>query len=482
VQSRAAWRGWASLGFRKHEKVLPMCSDAIIRVDNLSKCYSIYNNPRDRLKQFLLPRFQRLAGIAPQQYFREFWALQNISFTINKGETVGIIGRNGSGKSTLLQLICGTVAPTSGNISVNGRIAALLELGSGFNPEFTGRENIYLNGALLGMSRQEIDDRFDDIASFADIGSFIEQPVKIYSSGMFVRLAFSVNIMSKPAVMIVDEALSVGDMNFQAKCMTALTKIQNNGATILFVSHDIGAVKSLCSKALYLEYGQLKAAGNAPEIAEQYIRAMREELSDDVRKFSRISQSLQPENFIVDTSSSLSEPSGLVFKQSDAFDQHVAIHRYGSGGARITYVELVDNDGNPTQIVAFNQKISIRIYVESASIQQISVNFHIRDNKKINIVGCGFAQAGQELLTSQKGAKYVIEYSLQLPLQEGNYSILVQISTPIIAGQKAEFIDVVDDAVVFKMERGDMFTLWSKVHLFPSLRLQEFINDDRVAG
>ena len=185
-------------------------NDIAIRVSNLGKYYQIYDAPRDRLKQFVLSRLQRLIGKQPKQYFREFWALKEVSFEIKKGETVGIIGRNGSGKSTLLQMICGTLFPTNGTVETRGRIAALLELGSGFNPEFTGRENVYLNGAVLGLSKEEIDTRFDAIAAFADIGDFIEQPVKTYSSGMFVRLAFAIQANVDPEILIVDEALAGG--------------------------------------------------------------------------------------------------------------------------------------------------------------------------------------------------------------------------------------------------------------------------------
>ena len=197
-------------------------TDIAISVQNLSKCFQIYDNPRDRLKQFVLPRMQR----EPKQYFREFWALKDVSFEIKKGETVGIVGRNGSGKSTLLQLICGTLNPTGGSVQTNGRIAALLELGSGFNPEFTGRENVYMNAAVLGLSKSEVDARFDDIAAFAEIGQFIEQPVKTYSSGMTVRLAFSIAINVDPEILIVDEALSVGDELFQRKCFSRIEAIR----------------------------------------------------------------------------------------------------------------------------------------------------------------------------------------------------------------------------------------------------------------
>ena len=204
-----------------------MSSEIAIKVENLSKCYHIYDQPRDRLKQMILPRLQRAAGAASKQYFREFWALKDVSFEVKKGETVGIIGRNGSGKSTLLQMICGTLNPTSGSVQTHGRIAALLELGAGFNPEFTGRENVYLNAAVLGLGYEEIEARFDQIAAFADIGDFIEQPVKTYSSGMMVRLAFAVAIHADPEILIVDEALSVGDAYFQAKCAHRIRSIIN---------------------------------------------------------------------------------------------------------------------------------------------------------------------------------------------------------------------------------------------------------------
>ncbi len=194
-------------------------ADTAIKVSNLSKCYQIYEAPSDRLKQFVVPRLQRLIGRLPKQYFREFWALKDVSFEVKKGETVGIIGRNGSGKSTLLQLICGTLSPSAGNLEVNGRVAALLELGSGFNVEFTGRENIYMNASILGLSQKEIDDRFDEIVAFADIGQFIEQPVKTYSSGMMVRLAFAVIAHVEADILVVDEALAVGDAFFTQKCM-----------------------------------------------------------------------------------------------------------------------------------------------------------------------------------------------------------------------------------------------------------------------
>ncbi len=247
-------------------------NDIAIRVSNLSKCYQIYNTPRDRLKQFVLPRLQRLAGQSPKQYFREFWALKDVSFDVKKGETFGIIGRNGSGKSTLLQMICGTLNPTSGSIQTNGRIAALLELGSGFNPEFNGRENIYMNATVLGLSNKEIDARFDEIAEFADIGQFIEQSVKTYSSGMIVRLAFAVAINVAPDILVIDEALAVGDAAFQRKCIRKINELSESGVTLLFVSHSIETVRKICSKALYLSCGKVCRIGTAKNVCIEYER------------------------------------------------------------------------------------------------------------------------------------------------------------------------------------------------------------------
>jgi lipopolysaccharide transport system ATP-binding protein len=245
-------------------------TDIAISVQNLSKCFQIYENPRDRLKQFVLPRMQRYAGKTPKQYFNEFWALRDVSFEIKKGESVGIIGRNGSGKSTLLQMICGTLAPTSGDIQTSGRIAALLELGSGFNPEFTGRENVYMNGAVLGLSIEEIDARFDDIAAFAEIGDFIEQPVKTYSSGMMVRLAFAVAISVDPEILIVDEALSVGDELFQRKCFSRIEAIRAGGSTILFVSHSASQIVELCDQVILMDRGEKLIVGTPKKVVGFY--------------------------------------------------------------------------------------------------------------------------------------------------------------------------------------------------------------------
>ena len=269
-----------------------MSSEIAIKVEGLSKCYQIYDQPRDRLKQFILPHLQSMLGQKPEQYFREYWALRDLSFEVKKGETVGIIGRNGSGKSTLLQMICGTLNSTGGSIQTQGRIAALLELGSGFNLDFTGRENVYLNAAILGLRTDEIDRRFGDIVAFADIGDFIDQPVKTYSSGMMVRLAFAVAINVDPQILIVDEALSVGDELFQRKCFSRIEAIRKAGATILFVSHAGGTVVELCDRAVLLDAGELLAVGRPKQIVGRYQKLLyapadkRAQLRDEMRRDS----------------------------------------------------------------------------------------------------------------------------------------------------------------------------------------------------
>lgn len=250
-------------------KVSDYPAELALRVDNLGKCYQIYDKPQHRLWQGLFR--------GRKTFYREFWALKGISVDIRKGETVGIIGRNGSGKSTLLQLIAGTLQPTMGAVQVNGRVAALLELGSGFNPEFTGRENVFLNGAVLGIPFEEMQKRIEAVAAFADIGEFLDQPVKTYSSGMVLRLAFAVSVNVEPDILIVDEALSVGDVAFQFKCLQRLEELTQAGVTLLFVSHSMEMVKTFCQRAIYLKHGEPYAMGPPEELAELYLMDVRDE-------------------------------------------------------------------------------------------------------------------------------------------------------------------------------------------------------------
>lgn len=262
-----------------------MSSDFAIRVENVSKVFHVYERPVDRLKQMLLPRVGKLVPGTSQsrwessRYSREFWALRDVSFEVAKGDALGILGRNGSGKSTLLQIIAGTLTPTTGTAQVNGRVAALLELGSGFNPEFSGRENVILNGMILGLSQKEILERFDDIAAFADIGEFIDQPVKTYSSGMMLRLAFAVQTQIHPDILIVDEALSVGDALFQKRCYQQMERLRSEGCTLLFVSHDQESVRTLTSHALLLRDGITRSYGVSSEVVLEYRRQLHDDES-----------------------------------------------------------------------------------------------------------------------------------------------------------------------------------------------------------
>lgn len=340
-----------------------MSSDIAIKVDDLSKCYLIYQSPRDRLKQFIIPRLQKLIGLPVKQYYREFWALKNISFQVNKGESVGIIGRNGSGKSTLLQLICNTLNMTVGSIEVKGRVAALLELGSGFNPDFTGRENIYLNGALLGLSAQEIEDRLSEIILFADIGQFIDQPVKVYSSGMIVRLAFAISVCVEPDILVVDEALAVGDAPFQYKCLERMRFLADNGTTLLFVSHDTGLIQTFCKKVLYLDEGRLKYEGLPAPTVEHFFYDVRNEQRKALEGLPII-----PKHSISDN--------GLV--------------AFGTEDGRICYAFFVPEESQK-QIFTIGEWAKFRIgYEYSLALSKVSVSVFLHDYKMLDIGGGQF--------------------------------------------------------------------------------------------
>ena len=306
-----------------------MSSEIAIKVENLSKCYQIYDQPRDRLKQFVLPRMQSLVGLQPKQYYRDFWALKDVSFEVKKGAAVGIVGRNGSGKSTLLQLICGTLSPTRGLVEANGRIAALLELGSGFNPEFTGRENVYLNGSILGIEKERLDERFADIEKFADIGNHIDQPVKAYSSGMFVRLAFAVQMHLEPEILIIDEALSVGDQFFQAKCYAAIRSMMDRGTTVLFVSHSAATVKALCPRAILLSHGELVSDGPASQVLDRYFV-----LGSQEANTTGVTHPLaNPDSGVITATTNEQEREQIVSDLQPPFERRVS-HRVGTGQAR----------------------------------------------------------------------------------------------------------------------------------------------------
>jgi len=432
-----------------------MSSEIAIKVENLSKCYQIYAHPHDRLKQSIYPRLQRLAGQQPKQYFREFWALKDVSFEIKKGETVGIIGRNGSGKSTLLQMICGTLNPTSGSIQTHGRIAALLELGSGFNPEFTGRENVYMNAAVLGLSREETDARFDDIIDFADIGDFIEQPVKTYSSGMMVRLAFAVTVHVDADILIVDEALAVGDAFFTQKCMIKIKKLMDSGATLLFVSHDSNAVKSLCNSALLLDHGQLTCAGDTNNVVEAYY-------GNAIKK--------QQTTFLSPNASPKSDEQQAIGNTSlmncELFQSRAKFQRIQNGKADFINAQLLNDSGQEIQQVDFCQSVVLRmVFRANFALPLLGLAYHIRDKNGFDLVYSDTGIEGCPIANTQAEERYVIDWRFNLALHEGDYTIAAMLSIPLDfnIGQ-VEVCDFVPIAVQVKVGRAGALPIYGAVY------------------
>jgi lipopolysaccharide transport system ATP-binding protein len=358
--------------------------DFAIKVGGLSKCYHIYDKPHDRLKQSIYPRLQRLAGKQPKQYFHEFWALKDVSFEIKKGETVGIIGKNGSGKSTLLQLICGTLNATSGTIETQGRIAALLELGSGFNREFTGRENVYINASILGLSQAEIDARYDEIVAFADIGDFIDQPVKTYSSGMFVRLAFAVIAHVDADILVIDEALAVGDVFFRQKCMRFLNNFKAHG-TIIFVTHDSGTVVSFCDRAIWLEHGEVQSIGQAKHVCEAYLARRY-----DAARFNASNETAQITETCLPSSrrNPLSKYDARIEfinhsnlrNDIEVFDFLSETRGFGNGGATITNAKLTNLEGRQLSWVVGGEMVRIEIEaLVNVACSHIVTGFQLKD-------------------------------------------------------------------------------------------------------
>lgn len=400
-----------------------------ISVSNLSKCYQIYNAPRDRLKQFVLPRLQRLAGRAPKQYFREFWALKDVSFEIKKGETVGIIGRNGSGKSTLLQMICGTLNPSSGSIQTNGRIAALLELGSGFNPEFTGRENVYMNASVLGLTNEEIDTRFEDIVAFADIGEFIEQPVKTYSSGMMVRLAFAVIAHVDADILVVDEALAVGDAFFTQKCMRFLRNFMKSG-TVLFVSHDTGAIVNLCNKAIFLNRGQVVEISTPKEVIELYLTTVYESnQAVDGLLTDEISASL-PDVKILSEYRDMREAlfnSSTLRNDIEVFQFKTDEPGFGTGEAKIVSVQLLDQCGDiPLSWIVGGEDVILEIHsLVYKDILRPIVGFQFKDRLgQVVFADNTYLTYLNSVVTANAGSEIIARFEFRLPvLPSGDYSV-----------------------------------------------------------
>ena len=384
-----------------------MNGDVVISVKNVSKCFEMYEKPVHRLYQTLC------AG--KKKFYKEFWALKDIDLEVRRGECVGIIGRNGAGKSTLLQIITGTLAPTSGAVDIKGRVAALLELGSGFNPEFTGRENVYLNAAILGLTREETDARFAEIEGFADIGDFINQPVKTYSSGMMVRLAFAVNAFVEPDVLIVDEALAVGDVAFQYKCYQKMRSIlADKNKVVVFVTHDMSTVKTFCTRVYWLNRGCVEAVGSPLQIVERYLAYM-------CGSASPPTQGTKPEP---SQTEERGEADVLLPVLPSALSN-------GAGGAEITHVGLFDENGRRLQQVSGTQRVRLLFrFKAEAEIETPLVAFHLTDRKGTSILGSNNTVTEDTFEAIPAGASRLVTFEFTLPeLQNDEYLFLLAVNS-----------------------------------------------------
>jgi lipopolysaccharide transport system ATP-binding protein len=448
-----------------------MSSDQLsISVNGLSKRYEIYAQPADRLKQMILPRIGRLVGKDQFAYFKEFWALRDVSFDVRRGETIGIIGRNGSGKSTLLQMVCGTLHPTAGKVNVSGRIAALLELGAGFNPEFTGRENVYLSGLLYGISEGELRKRFQSILDFADIGDFIDQPVKTYSSGMYVRLAFAIAAHVDADTLVIDEALSVGDVRFTQKCMRFLRDFQRRGS-LLFVSHDVTAVTSLCSRAIWLDRGQLVMDGSAREVVERYLAAQhaadRASLGEQVVVHGHSAAAVEvgvqrapagdmPAD-VIDPRQALLNGACRNLVEIFEFNSDEMGSEFGAGAARIVDVRLLDASGKPHRLITSGVVAALTIDVEAFKpLVGPIFGFYVKDRLGQRLFGDNtYITYHDRPLQVNPGTRLRATFRFRMPiLPNGDYSI----DAALASGTQTDHTQQhwVHDALTFKASESTM--------------------------
>jgi ABC-type polysaccharide/polyol phosphate transport system ATPase subunit len=401
---------------------------SIIQFQGVSKSYRIFRSPSGRLKEMLTLNRAR--------FHEDFWALRDVSFEVPRGQTFCIVGENGSGKSTLLQIVAGILAPTSGEARVSGRVSALLELGSGFNPEFTGRDNVYLNGAILGFSTAQIDGIYPRIEEFAEIGDFIRQPVKTYSSGMVVRLAFSVAIHVSPEILIVDEALAVGDIYFRQRCLRKVHEMRSQGVTILFVSHSTGDVKAIGDRAMWLDHGRVREIGAADAVVSKYLAAMSEKDTAylDVRRAGpgavRAGGARAPE----------------VMEEIPNVD-----HRFGDGRAEILGIAVLDRQGRKLGALEPGREIVVRISVRAREeIARPIVGFMLRNHLGVDFSGANTAREGALLRPMAPGDVYTVDFYLQLPeLYASSFSF----SPAIADGTLTSFrtCDWIDNAVTLQM-------------------------------
>jgi lipopolysaccharide transport system ATP-binding protein len=399
-------------------------SEPVIELDAVTKSYKIYRNPRHRAIELLVP-------FAPVLH-TDFFALRDVSLRVERGETLGVVGANGSGKSTMLQIIAGIVRQTGGKVSVRGRVSSLLELGAGFHPELTGRENVEVFGTIIGLTLAEIRQRLPDIERFAGIGDFIDQPVKLYSSGMFVRLAFSAAIHVDPDVLLVDEALSVGDAVFQHQCLLRIREMQARGTTIIVVSHDMGMIKAISSWVVLLDGGQVIAQGGPAEMASLY--------------FARASAEIAKAEAPHLPAMTVEEGADPRFQADATLDARVRVFRHGTGAARIRRVELLDAQGRPTIAVEFNEEAVLRVHVEYVEDVPASIiGFGFRDRTGTELIGTNTHEEGVTLPFRGAGSTLVVDFRLRLPLVPGTYSV----SSAIAADRYTRaYFDWVDNALV----------------------------------
>lgn len=391
-----------------------MQSNLAINVCDVTKIYRLYDKPIDRLKESI--------SLTHKKYHKEFFALDKISFSVEKGSTVGIIGTNGSGKSTILKIITGVLNPTTGSVEVDGNISALLELGAGFNMDYTGIENIYMNGTMMGFSREQMEAKLPEILEFADIGDFVYQPVKTYSSGMFVRLAFALAINVEPEILIVDEALSVGDVFFQAKCYRRMEEIRKTGTTILMVTHDMGSVIKYCDKVILLNKGEFLAEGPAGEMVDLYKKILAGRMDDleaDLAKRldSNFSDMMELNNDINKTHAK--EYHGLM---KDKISINPNKTEYGDGRAKIYDLGLLDSKGELTNLLLKGEEFTIREKIRfNANIESPIFTFTIKDKKGTELSGTNTMFEGVEVKPVKPGDEAVVEFKQKMTLQGGEY-------------------------------------------------------------
>ena len=396
-----------------------MADEIAIKIQDVTKLYKLYDKPVDRLKESL--------GLTKQKKYKEHYALRNVSFEVKRGECVGIIGTNGAGKSTILKIITGVLNQTAGDVQINGRISALLELGAGFNMEYTGIENVYLNGTMIGFSREEIDQKMDEILEFADIGDFVYQPVKTYSSGMFVRLAFAVAINIDPEILIVDEALSVGDVFFQLKCFKKFEEFKKNGKTILFVSHDLSSIEKYCDKALLLDHGRKISEGVPIDIINKYKKLMTgmtvEELIEQEKELEEKREQRREEKTAEkpQEQTEKKKPSeGSLWK--DSFDLNPNLDEYGDGKAKIIDIGVFDDEGNLTTTILKGGRFTLKSKVEfKEDVEDPIFTYTFKTLKGQDITGTNTMYEKASVGKAAKGDVYVASFTQEMNLQGGEY-------------------------------------------------------------